>query len=242
MKTPLPPALILAGGKGTRLGGRCRDCPKPMLPVAGAPFLAHVVDLLRRQGVTRFLFLTGYLGEQVEAYFAARCDAGVSYACLREEQLLGTGGAVRAALAQRGIRERFLLLNGDSACPFDLGALLDAAADGGGALVAVRVEESSRFGTLEVDARGRLRAFREKEVATGPALINSGIYCLAPELFEPFPADRPASLEREYFPRWLGAGAAFGVVLVPGPFLDIGTPESLARADAFLRSWRHGGR
>jgi NDP-sugar pyrophosphorylase family protein len=205
-----------------------------MLPVAGAPFLAHVVDLLRRQGVTRFLFLTGYLGEQVEAYFAARCDAGVSYACLREEQLLGTGGAVRAALAQRGIRERFLLLNGDSACPFDLGALLDAAADGGGALVAVRVEESSRFGTLEVDARGRLRAFREKAATTGAALINSGIYCLAPELFDDFPPDQPASIERDYFPLWLAAGSTFNVVPVDGPLLDIGTPESLGQAAQFL--------
>jgi NDP-sugar pyrophosphorylase family protein len=235
MNAPPLPALILAGGKGTRLGERCRDCPKPMLPAAGAPFLAHVVDLLRRQGVTRFLFLTGYLGEQVELYFSARRDPGIEYVCLQEEHLLGTGGAVRTALLRQGIRARFLLLNGDSICPFDLAALLDAGSAGGGALVAVRVEEGSRYGTLDVDDRGRLRAFREKAAASGPALINSGIYCLASELFDGFPLGQPASIERDYFPAWLAAGVSFRVVPVPGPFLDIGTPESLGQAETFLR-------
>jgi NDP-sugar pyrophosphorylase family protein len=206
-----------------------------MLPVAGAPFLAHVVAFLRRQGVTRFLFLTGYLGEQVARYFQARPERGLEYDFIQEERLLGTGGAVRAALARRGMRERFLLLNGDSLCPFDLDAFLAAGAAGGGAILSVRVEDGGRYGRLDADARGRLRAFREKAATSGPALINSGIYCLAPELFDDFPPDQPASIERDYFPLWLAAGSTFNVVPVDGPLLDIGTPESLAQAEPFLR-------
>ena len=235
----LPPALLLLGGRGTRLGTVCEELPKPLLPVAGKPFVDHIVDWLVEQGVRRFFFLTGYRGDQVEAYFAKQTRLGVSYSFVREAKPLGTGGAARAALESTGLREKFLLLNGDSFAPSSLAGLVEAAGQCAGALLAGEVPEGGRFGSVEVDADGMLTGFAEKRAgAAGKRLVNLGVYCLDPNLFGRFPSGKAYSIETDFFPAWIAAGERLAVVKTTSGFIDIGTPESLQEAEKFVTELR----
>jgi NDP-sugar pyrophosphorylase family protein len=231
----LPPAMLLVGGRGTRLGSACDALPKPLLPVGGKPFLEHIVHSLVQQGVRRIFFLTGYLGEQVEAYFTERPRPGVTYSFVQESKPLGTGGSVRAALECTGLHERFLLLNGDSFVPFPIAGLVDAAKRCAGALLAGEVREGGRYGSLEVSAEGMLKGFAEKRGGGGGRLlVNLGVYCLSPELFWRFPLGRPYSIETDFYPAWVAAGEKLAVIKVNCGFIDIGTPESLLEAEKFV--------
>ena len=235
----LPPAWILVGGRGTRLGSACDERPKPMLPVAGRPFLEHIVQHLFGCGVPHVTFLCGYLGPVVERHFSARPDSG-RFGYLHEEQPLGTGGAVALGLRRTRRDGPFLLLNGDSLAPLNASALAASVSSGESALQAVTVPDAGRYGALRVTPEGRLTAFEEKRADAGSGRINAGVYLLRAEDF----ADAPTgafSLERDWFPARLALGQRFRVIDSPGPFLDIGTPESLRAAEVFVRDLRNRG-
>src|SRR5438045_578917 len=115
-------AVILAGGLGTRLGALTQQTPKPMVPVAGRPYLEHQLLLLREQGITDIVLLTGYLGEQIENYFADGSAWNLSIRYSREAMPMGTGGCLRDA--RRLLEEYFLLIYGDSLLPIDYAGVL----------------------------------------------------------------------------------------------------------------------
>jgi NDP-sugar pyrophosphorylase family protein len=225
-------AAILAGGLGTRLRPQIADRPKVLAPVRGRPYLAYLLDQLAAAGVSRVVLLTGYLAEQVRAAFGD-AYAGMRLVYSPEPVPLGTGGALRRALPDIP-STTCLLLNGDSYCEAPLPDFWDfhcrQAADA--SLVLTRREDCSRFGRVHVGPDGRVVRFEEKPPAGGPGWINAGIYLIRRALIEELPADCPLSLERDLFPAWLGRRlCAFPC---PGRFLDIGTPESYARAEAFF--------
>jgi NDP-sugar pyrophosphorylase family protein len=147
---------------------------------------------------------------------------------------LGTGGALRLAfpLLQS---DTVLVLNGDSACRADLGAFaLSHRARGAEASVLLTlVEDARRFGRTSCDALGRVLCFSEKTAEPGPGWINAGIYLLDARLLAAIPAGTPVSLERELFPAW--TRRRFFGYQTRAPFLDIGTPESYARAESFFQ-------
>jgi D-glycero-alpha-D-manno-heptose 1-phosphate guanylyltransferase len=232
-------AVILAGGFGTRIKHLLPSLPKPMAPVAGRPFLDWVLAYLRRQGITEAVLSTGYLSETVEGYYAKNPLPGMRVSCVREEVALGTAGGFLNACAQASLGERasaWLVLNGDSLVVTELGPLLkwadDKSADG--AIMAVELNDASRFGTLETDGQGWLKQFREKR--SGSGWINAGIYLLKSSLVTQAPQQRPLSFETELFPAWLGQGRRLRVVPCEGSFLDIGTPETLQQAEGFVRA------
>ncbi len=232
------PALILVGGLGTRLRSVLSDRPKALAPVGGRPFLAFLFDQLQTAGVRRAVLCTGYRAHQVEETFGPRYgDLALAYS--REETPLGTGGALRLALPLLE-GETALVLNGDSYVDCPLGEFHAWHRDHGfpGSLLLTWVEDAARFGTVEADGAGRIQAFREKQGLHQPGWINAGVYLLARRLLEALPADRPVSLEREGFPAWLAGG--LGGYARRAAFLDVGTPESLARAEAFLAGVRAG--
>jgi NDP-sugar pyrophosphorylase family protein len=225
-------AVILAGGLGTRLRPVVGDRPKVLAEVGGRPFLAHLLDQLQGAGVERAVLCTGYRAEQVEAAFGARYGR-LRLAYSRETVPLGTGGALRLALRQ--VRsDRFLALNGDSYFGADLAAFIDDCQerDAAAALVLAAVDETARYGRVEIDAAGQVLSFVEKGLTRGPGLINAGIYWLDRALLEKVPASRHVSLERDVFPTWIGRG--FLGWLGEGPFVDIGTPSSYAEAERLL--------
>ena len=228
-------AILLAGGKGERLGDICKDIPKPMVKVAGNPFIEHIVQYLEKKGVKKFVFLTGYLGNVIEDYFTANNPTELSFTFIREKEPLGTGGAVANAINTLDMTMPFLLLNGDSFAPCSFRSLAAAATGCHGSLVALPAPKGQRYGYLQ-HTSNLLTGFSEKQSTDdiGPSLINGGIYYLSPALFDNVDDTQPHSIERDLFPAWIELGKKFMLFESKTGFLDIGTPESLAQADEFI--------
>ncbi len=228
-------AIILVGGKGTRLHSVVGDRPKPMAEVAGRPFVEWLLLALRAQGARRIVLATGYKGDMVEAYFKDGAALGLELRYARERVPLGTGGATRHALEETTTPD-VLVLNGDSFCPFDVGQLVEArrrtAAEA--VLWLVETEDSRRFGSVDVEENGRIVAFHEKSPALGAGRINAGIYLFDRRALEALPDDQAMSLERDVFPVLIQRARGLYSVTGSGPFLDIGTPEAYRSADQFL--------
>lgn len=227
-------AIILAGGRGTRLGLLTSAVPKPMLPVAGRPFLEYVIKNLVRNGVTDIIVSTGYLGDAIRDGIGSgeRLGARISY--VREDEPLGTGGASRLACA--GLGEPFLILNGDTLLDFNFSFLSEVFLSSRGCLGAMvlrNVADSGRYGSVEFRNRAVL-GFREKN-STGTGLVNGGVYLLAPEALCRLPQG-PSSLEHDLFPI-LAAEASLAGVVCDGFFIDIGIPESYALAQHAVPAW-----
>lgn len=231
MASAAPLVVILAGGAGTRVRHLLPDLPKPLAPVAGQPFLEWVIRYLRGQGLDSIVISAGFLADKIEA-FAAKHHV----VCVKEREALGTGGGFLHALAASGQEERDVIAwNGDSLVLADLQPLMQALQDTtvDAALLAVRVADASRFGTLRVGADGTLLGFAEKRAGAG--LVNGGVYLFRRPTVARFPAKRPLSFEYDVFPSLIASGARIAAVPCDAPFLDIGTEASLAQADAFIR-------
>ncbi|MDX1734896.1 MAG: HAD-IIIA family hydrolase [Halioglobus sp.] len=233
-------AAILIGGRGTRLGTAVADTPKPLLEVAGRPFVEHLLINLKRFGFTDFLLLAGYKAAVVEqrygaeSAFARELDANLRV--LVEPEPLGTAGALKFARAH--LADEFLLLNGDSIFDFNYLDLCccEVPAEPGDWLARVAllpVESADRYGFVEL--RGTvISAFREKPATPQDGLINSGVYWLKAELVDSVEAT-PCSLEQAIFPELVRQGRLVGRTY-RGYFIDIGIPEDLARARTELRA------
>jgi len=226
-------AMILVGGKGTRLRSVVSDRPKPMADVAGRPFVGWLLSSLRSQGIRRIVLCTGYLGELIEEYLGdgRAWDMDLEYS--RDPFPLGTGGAVRHALPRMRGR-RFLVLNGDSYCRFDLSLLTSVheRRNARATLWLVKAPDCRRYGSVVLDADGKVQSFVEKASASAPGWVNAGVYLIDRDAIEPVANDCPFSLEADVFPALIGKGLY--AVAAAGSHLDIGTPESYAAAQEFL--------
>ncbi|MBF0169619.1 MAG: NTP transferase domain-containing protein [Nitrospinae bacterium] len=219
-------ALILAGGFGTRLGEAAQHLAKPMVEVGGRPFLAWILDQLAEKKIGKVLLSVGYRAHQVIGHFGTRWGA-MELVYEEERSPRGTGGAVQAAL-KRLDGEYVLTVNGDSFVEFDL-AMIEAAAreSRNPVVVAVGVEDTARFGRLEIQ-RGRVTRFVEKGIS-GAGYINAGVYALPVACMDGITAPMPFSLETALLEPFALAGRLQAVV-TGGRFIDIGVPEDLARA------------
>jgi len=228
-------AIILVGGKGTRISALVPDLPKPLVPVAGKPFLHWVLRWVALQGEVDVLLAAQHLAEKIVDFAAVESHAGLSVRVCVEPTPLGTGGAVMHAAASSP-DSHYLVLNGDSVALMSLRQAYDwLAADPtlDGVIAGVRLADAARFGSLAVGDNSLLRGFHEKRPGAG--LVNAGLYLLrAPLLRGDISA--PQSMETDLFPRWLAQGRRIGVVEAEVPFIDIGTPESLGQSTAFIES------
>ena len=215
-------ALILAGGKGTRLAAAVPDRPKVLAPINGRPFLDLMIGDLARRGLERLVFLLGDRHEPVVAALGGR--PGVEWSI--EDGPLGTAGAVKHAA--RFCTEDFFLLNGDTHLDFDAAALLSAHRRSKAAvtLAAARVPDAGRYGSLDLAPDGRVRGFREKAPNSGPGVINGGVYVIAPRVLDRIEAGRAVSLENDVFPELIRDGEPVIAVEQSGAFFDIGTESS----------------
>lgn len=222
-------AVLLVGGMGTRLQPVLPSTPKALAPVGGRSFLELLIRHLQRQGIRRLVMCTGYLGDCIEREIGNGACFGVDIKYSAETIPMGTGGAIK--LAQRCLDPGadFLVMNGDSFVEIDFGRVLDFHRQRRAlATMAVRfVENSSRYGTVQLGADSRVVNFLEKTAIEGPGLINAGVYVFNAAIFDHID-ERPASLERDLFPRFLDRGVyAYDRT---GEFIDIGTPQDYARA------------
>jgi D,D-heptose 1,7-bisphosphate phosphatase len=223
-------AVILCGGLGTRLGALTAATPKPLLPVAGEPFLDLLLFELGRHGVRRVLLLAGFAADRIVDYAVAtplKARFGLEIDVSVEPERAGTGGALWHA------RDRldpwFFLLNGDSWFDVNLLELAARAAAEPSALAAIAVRglaDASRYGAVEI-ARGRVARFGARPDQPGPGLVNGGVYVCRRALVERLAPC--GSLEAEVFPQLARDGLLLGVPF-DGYFIDIGIPEAYARA------------
>jgi D-glycero-alpha-D-manno-heptose 1-phosphate guanylyltransferase len=226
-------AIILAGGKGTRLREVVADRPKVLAPVAGRPFLAYLLDQVERAGVRRVILSTGHMAEQF-AEAIGHQHKGVTIDYAQEQSPLGTGGAIKFA-ASKADSPHLLVMNGDSYFDADLVSYTAWHASGGqdASLLLVKVPDASRFGTVELRSDGEhVAAFLEKQAVDRPGLINAGIYLLRQEAISRIP-EGPCSIERDVFPRWLDEIDVRGWV-TEGEFIDIGIPTDYERSHDFM--------
>lgn len=228
-------AVILAGGFGTRIRQALGDLPKPMAPVNGRPFVEWVVRYLAHQGIRRVVLSTGYRAEIVEAHFRTQPVSAVEVRCVPETSPLGTaGGFLNAIRHTEEAPAGWLVLNGDSLALASLSTLLSLLSRPGcaGGLLGVRMPDASRYGTLHSDGHGHLERFLEKRPGAG--VINAGTYLFPHSTIQRFPDHTPLSFETDVFPALIQQGARMAVCVETAPFLDIGIPESLAQAAAFI--------
>jgi NDP-sugar pyrophosphorylase family protein len=225
------PSLLLVGGKGTRLRSVVSSAPKPLASVGDQSFLELLVRQLRHQGIRRLVMCSGYLADQIESKFGNGSAWDVTIEHSREQQPLGTAGAVMFAQQHLQGASEFLVMNGDSFLEMDFSQLIQFHRERAGiaSMAVVPVQDAGRYGTVHVDALGRVNGFMEKTGSNVPGLINAGVYVFGRDILEHIP-EGTVSLERDVFPRVLDRGVyAFEQ---RGMFIDIGTPEDYARAQA----------
>ena len=232
-------ALILAAGEGTRLRPLTLDRPKPMLRVGGRPILDHLVDLLRRHGVTEIAINLHYKPEVIVDYFGDGARSGVSITYSPEAELLGSAGAVKRLASFW--TETFLVVYGDVLTNLDLTALV-AQHRSSGAQVTValyEVEEPTRCGIVDLTDDGRIVRFVEKPApeAVFSNLANAGVYVVEPEVLRHIPTNQPFDFGRDLFPVLLEAGVPLSGQRAVGYVLDIGSPERYQQAEA---DWQAG--
>ncbi|HRK74981.1 MAG TPA: nucleotidyltransferase family protein [Rhodothermales bacterium] len=238
--------LILCGGLGTRLRSAVADRPKSLAPIAHRPFLAWTLDALRSQNQYDFVLSAGYMAEQIEV-FAKEYQQEVADPKLRIEVIiepkpLGTGGAIYYAIRKVTLKEPFLVLNGDTFFSGSVAELIRfyAQKEPMAAISVTQVADSSRYGrVMFVPERGHVTGFEEKNGShRTSSWINSGQYLLNPTVFDIPSLPDAFSLEQDIFPRLSDKQQLYALTFPEAFFLDIGTPEDYARAEALLPVFR----
>jgi mannose-1-phosphate guanylyltransferase len=228
-------AVVLVGGKGTRLRPLTLSAPKPMLPTAGVPFLAHLLSRIQAAGVRKVVLGTSYLAETFSDFFGDGSAMGLEIEYVVEDEPLGTGGGIRNVLKHLSAPD-ILVFNGDVLCGTDLTALVDThrRTKADATLHLVRVQDPRAFGCVPTDDDGRVTAFLEKTEDPPTDQINAGCYVFRREVIESIPEGRPVSVERETFPDLLKAGARVSGHVDAAYWRDLGTPLDLVKGSADL--------
>jgi NDP-sugar pyrophosphorylase family protein len=235
-------AILLAGGKGSRLRPLTLHTPKPIVPIFDRPFLRYQIDLLKQvPEIDEVILSLNYQPGRVEEMFRDGSDAGIKIRYVVEPTPLGTAGAVKYAGDQ--LSETVVVFNGDVLAQIDLTAVmrLHRERKAKATIVLTPVDNPAAYGLVETDAEGNVRNFLEKpraeEITTNR--INAGIYVLEPETFDRIPRNVNWSIERSYFPSLLERGETFVAYFYDGYWIDIGTPEKYLQVHRDIMDGRY---
>ena len=225
-------AILLAGGRGTRLRPLTVHTPKPIVPIFNRPFLHYQLELIRQiPEIDEVILSLNYQPRRVEEVFGDGSALGLNIRYVVEPFPLGTAGAVKYAGDR--LDDSVVVFNGDILTAIDLTAViaLHRERQARATIVLTPVADPSAYGLVETDAAGNVRRFLEKpkpeEISTNH--INAGIYVLEPETFDRIPSDVEWSIERRYFPSLIERGETFVAYVYDGYWIDIGTPEKYAQ-------------
>jgi len=226
-------AVLLVGGRGTRLRSVVSSTPKPLARLGTCSLLELLIRQLRYQGIEHIVMCTGYLADQIEREFGDGHRLNVVIEYSKEQTPLGTAGAVKLAEAHLRDVSEFLVLNGDSFLEIDFCELVHFHREHGGLVsLAVRqVANAARYGTVHVNEERRVMSFAEKVGVSTPGLVNAGVCVFSCEILPLIPSG-PGSLETDVYPHLLEYGMYASEQ--NGIFVDIGTPEDYARAQQFV--------
>ncbi len=227
------PAIILAGGLGTRLRQVVKELPKPMAPIGGKPFLHYLFRYLKAQGIEKTILSVGYKAESIREYFGDHYD-GISILYMEEEKPLGTGGGIYQAISLTD--EMAFVLNGDSFFDVNLKELMDFYQETKAdiALSLKPMKNFDRYGTVTLNQQNRITGFAEKQFRK-KGLINAGVYLMSRDCFRKIEEQQDAllprkfSFEQDILEKHLRFLRLAGRVS-DGYFIDIGIPEDYERA------------
>ncbi|MFC0549711.1 sugar phosphate nucleotidyltransferase [Planotetraspora thailandica] len=231
-------AILLVGGQGTRLRPLTLHTPKPLLPTAGVPFLAHQLAKAHAYGVRRIVFATSYRAAMFAEAFGDGSAFGLEIVYMTEESPLGTGGAIRNAAEALTCPPDapVLVLNGDILSGHDISAQVALHRSRGAAVTLhlTEVDDPTRFGCVPTTPDGRVTAFLEKTPTPVTNRINAGCYVFQRSVIDSIPAGEVVSVERETFPGLIEAGELVLGYADGSYWLDVGTPAAFVQGSADL--------
>src|SRR6187551_2545091 len=236
-------AILLAGGKGTRLRPLTLHTPKPIVPIFDRPFLQYQIDLLRQvPDIDEIVLSLNYQPRRIEEVFGDGSDLGIHLRYVVEPNPLGTGGAIKFAAEQyRGAP--LVVFNGDVLTNVDLRAVLALHRErkAKATIVLTPVENPRAYGLVETDANGNVSRFLEKpgEDEITCNTINAGIYILEPDTFDRIPKDTAWSIERSFFPSLIERRETFVAYIYDGYWIDIGTPAKYLQVHRDIMDGRY---
>ena len=235
-------AILLAGGKGTRLRPLTLNTPKPIVPIFNRPFLMYQLDQLRQvPEITEVILSLNYQPRRIEETFGDGEALGIKISYAVEPQPLGTGGAIK--FSAQTVQDSVIVLNGDVLQQIDLQAVIarHRAAKAKATIVLTPVDNPSAYGLVETDADGNVQRFLEKpgqdEITTNN--INAGVYVLEPDTLDRIPDNEAYSIERQYFPSLVANGETFVAYVNDGYWIDIGTPEKYRQVHRDIMDGRY---
>lgn len=229
-------AVLLVGGQGTRLRPLTLTTPKPLLPVAGVPFLTHQLASLRAAGIEHVVLATSYRAEVFTQTFGDGSSLGLQITYLTEDEPLGTGGAIRHAAS--GLRsagdDAVVILNGDVLSGHHLAGQVafHESHDADVTLHLVEVEDARAYGCVPCDDDGKVTAFLEKMDHPVTSWINAGAYVFRRSVIDEIPQGQVVSVERETFPELLAFGRDVWAWRESAYWCDVGTPQALIQCSA----------
>lgn len=222
-------AIVLAGGKGTRLQSVVSDVPKPMAPIGDMPFLEYILKYLKRNGVHRVILSVGYKRDIIQNYFSNSFE-GIELVYSSEDEPLGTGGAIKKALEQVKTDELYII-NGDTFFDIDLQQL--ALQENSKIVLALKtMHDFDRYGCVECDKKNVVTNFSEKEYRTS-GNINGGIYLISKNIFQNYELEEIFSFEEFMQKEYNNLNIT--AKIFDGYFIDIGIPEDYERAQTELK-------
>ena len=231
-------AILLVGGKGTRLAPLTNKTPKPMLKVAGKPVTEHQIVKAREAGITELVLATSYLAEVFEPYFGDGRDFGISITYAVEKEPLGTGGAIANAASHLSLSkdESVVVFNGDVLSGHDLGSqiALHQMKNADVTLYLTKVSDPRAYGCVPIDESNKVKAFLEKMENPIADTINAGCYIFGYEALKQIPNGQVVSVERDTFPALLEKGAGLYGYMDSNYWIDMGTPQSFIKASKDL--------
>ena len=235
-------AILLAGGKGSRLRPLTIHTPKPIVPIFNRPFLHYQIDLLRQvPEIDEVILSLNYQPRRIEEIFGDGSALGIKIRYVVEPAPLGTAGAVK--YASGNLAESVVVFNGDVLTQIDLAAVitLHRKRKARATIVLTPVENPSAYGCVETDPKGNVRRFLEKPGADHVTTnhINAGIYVLEPDSFDRIPSEVPWSIERSYFPSLVERRETFVAYIYDGYWIDIGTPEKYTQVHRDIMDGRY---
>ena len=232
-------AILLVGGFGTRLHPLTLQTPKPMLPVAGAPFTEHQIEKARAAGIKQIVLATSFRAEVFEPHFGNGERFGIEISYAVEKSALGTGGAIANAAKLLTGNGPVVIFNGDVLSSHNLRAQMDLHNSGAAdvTLHLTEVIDARAFGVVEMQG-DRILTFNEKMENPPTNIINAGCYIFNRDVIDSIPHDRIVSVERETFPSLIATGSKLLGYIDSAYWLDIGTPVALLKATTDLISGR----
>jgi NDP-sugar pyrophosphorylase family protein len=220
-------AVILCGGKGTRLYPAVSDRPKALATFGDTAFLDILIDSLKNNGFKRFILCVGYLKDQIKDHYKERDDITVLFS--EEDEPLGTGGALKKARSLIK-SDTFVVMNGDSICNIDFHEFYRFHENKNAVLsmALVRLKGIEDFGSVTINESFEITSFKEKVANKDLCFINAGVYFMQKDIFAYMPDMSQFSLEHDFFPKMIGE-LCVGFI-INSELIDIGTPERYEKA------------